>query len=116
MRTNKIPRQVPPQPWFIRHNFAVLVGGILPFGAVFIELFFYPYVHVVEPSVLHFWRLVYSFRHPVRDVRGNCNRLVLLSLVCGGLQVAVEIVLYVRELEFIRVLVFCVLFLHKSGH
>ena len=76
----------------------------------------YPDVHVVEPSVLHFWRLVYSFRHPVRDVRGNCNRLVLLSLVCGGLQVAVEIVLYVRELEFIRVLVFCVLFLHKSGH
>ena len=40
VRTNKIPRQVPPQPWFIRHNFAVLVGGILPFGAVFIELFF----------------------------------------------------------------------------
>ena len=40
VRTNKIPRQVPPQPWFIRHTFAVLVGGILPFGAVFIELFF----------------------------------------------------------------------------
>ena len=40
MRTNKIPRQIPPQPWYMHDVFFVLVGGILPFGAVFIELFF----------------------------------------------------------------------------
>merc|ERR1712084_189444 len=40
VRTNQIPRQIPAQPWFIRPVFTSLVGGILPFGAVFTELFF----------------------------------------------------------------------------
>ena len=40
VRTNKIPRQVPEQPWYMHAAFSCLVGGVLPFGAVFIELFF----------------------------------------------------------------------------
>mmetsp|Transcript_116135 Transcript_116135/g.329134 ORF Transcript_116135/g.329134 Transcript_116135/m.329134 type:complete len:629 (+) Transcript_116135:40-1926(+) len=40
VRTNQIPRQIPSQPWYIRGVFSSLVGGILPFGAVFTELFF----------------------------------------------------------------------------
>merc|ERR1719390_251100 len=40
VRTNQIPRQIPTQPWFIQPVFTSLVGGVLPFGAVFTELFF----------------------------------------------------------------------------
>jgi transmembrane 9 superfamily protein 2/4 len=40
VRTNQIPRQIPEQPWYIGPLFTSLVGGILPFGAVFTELFF----------------------------------------------------------------------------
>jgi hypothetical protein len=40
VRTNKIPRQIPEQPWYMNPLFSCLVGGVLPFGAVFIELFF----------------------------------------------------------------------------
>ncbi|XP_068677875.1 transmembrane 9 superfamily member 4-like [Montipora foliosa] len=40
VRTNQIPRQVPEQPWFMSPIPSNLLAGILPFGAVFIELFF----------------------------------------------------------------------------
>lgn len=40
VRTNQIPRQIPRQPWYIGAVFTSLVGGVLPFGAVFTELFF----------------------------------------------------------------------------
>lgn len=40
VRTNQIARQIPEQVWYLSPPFSVLVGGILPFGAVFIELFF----------------------------------------------------------------------------
>ncbi|CAI9285646.1 unnamed protein product [Lactuca saligna] len=40
VKTNKIPRQIPEQAWYMSSIFSILIGGILPFGAVFIELFF----------------------------------------------------------------------------
>jgi transmembrane 9 superfamily protein 2/4 len=40
VRVNNIPRQIPVQPWYLHPIPSVLVGGILPFGCVFIELFF----------------------------------------------------------------------------
>ncbi|KAJ8564465.1 hypothetical protein K7X08_000925 [Anisodus acutangulus] len=40
VKTNKIPRLIPLQPWYMNPLFTTLFGGILPFGAVFIELFF----------------------------------------------------------------------------
>lgn len=40
VRVNPIPRQVPPQPWYMSTVVTVIMGGSLPFGAVFIEIFF----------------------------------------------------------------------------
>eukprot|EP00252_Welwitschia_mirabilis_P005187 TRINITY_DN1567_c0_g1_i1.p1 TRINITY_DN1567_c0_g1~~TRINITY_DN1567_c0_g1_i1.p1 ORF type:complete len:644 (+),score=75.82 TRINITY_DN1567_c0_g1_i1:60-1991(+) len=40
VNTHKIPRQIPEQAWYMQPTFSILIGGILPFGAVFIELFF----------------------------------------------------------------------------
>jgi transmembrane 9 superfamily protein 2/4 len=40
VRTNQIPRQIPEQPFYLRPIPSMLMGGILPFGAIFIELYF----------------------------------------------------------------------------
>lgn len=37
---NQLPRNVPPQPWYMRTAVSSLMGGALPFAAVFIELLF----------------------------------------------------------------------------
>lgn len=38
--TSNIPRQIPDQPWYLNPSLTILLGGILPFGACFVELFF----------------------------------------------------------------------------
>ncbi|KAJ3216498.1 hypothetical protein HDU67_009365 [Dinochytrium kinnereticum] len=40
VRTNQIPRQIPEQAFYLKPIPAILMGGILPFGAIFIELYF----------------------------------------------------------------------------
>ena len=40
VRVNSIPRQIPPKPWYLRTFQAAILGGILPFGAAFVELYF----------------------------------------------------------------------------
>jgi len=40
VKVQSIPRQIPEQPWSSNPWIAPLVGGILPFGAVFTEVFF----------------------------------------------------------------------------
>ncbi|KAG6820735.1 hypothetical protein H0H93_012381 [Arthromyces matolae] len=39
-RVNAIPRQIPPGPKYLRLLPAAILGGILPFGAAFIELYY----------------------------------------------------------------------------
>ncbi|KAJ3056766.1 transmembrane 9 super member 2 [Rhizophlyctis rosea] len=40
VKTNQIPRQIPPQPPYLNKLTSAFLGGLLPFGAIFIELFF----------------------------------------------------------------------------
>ncbi|CAN9515122.1 unnamed protein product [Ophioblennius macclurei] len=40
VRTNQIPRQIPEQSFFTKPIPGIVMGGILPFGCIFIQLFF----------------------------------------------------------------------------
>jgi transmembrane 9 superfamily member 2/4 len=40
VKTSNIPRQIPDQPWFMSIPFTLFIGGLLPFGACFVELYF----------------------------------------------------------------------------
>lgn len=40
VKVNQIPRIVPPQPFYLQPLPSILLGGILPFGAIFIEFYF----------------------------------------------------------------------------
>ncbi|XP_017330589.1 transmembrane 9 superfamily member 2 isoform X1 [Ictalurus punctatus] len=40
VRTNQIPRQIPTQSFFTKPVPGIIMGGILPFGCIFIQLFF----------------------------------------------------------------------------
>jgi transmembrane 9 superfamily protein 2/4 len=39
-RVQQIPRQIPPSPKYLKPWIAMILGGMLPFGAAFIELYF----------------------------------------------------------------------------
>ncbi|KAJ4758129.1 Transmembrane 9 superfamily member [Rhynchospora pubera] len=56
VKTNKIPRQIPEHAWYMNPVFSILIGGILPFGAVFIELFF-----ILTSIWLHQFYYIFGF-------------------------------------------------------
>ncbi|XP_015793422.1 transmembrane 9 superfamily member 3 [Tetranychus urticae] len=39
-RVNAVPRPIPEKKWFMEPEMIVLLGGILPFGSIFIEMYF----------------------------------------------------------------------------
>jgi transmembrane 9 superfamily protein 3 len=39
-RVNAVPRPIPEKKWFMEPTVIVLLGGILPFGSIFIEMYF----------------------------------------------------------------------------
>lgn len=56
VRTNQIARHIPDQVWYTHPAFSIALGGILPFGAVCIELFF-----IMSAMWLHQLYLVFGF-------------------------------------------------------
>jgi len=73
VRTNQIPRQIPDQVWYMSPLFSVLMGGVLPFGAVFIELFF-----ILTSIWLHQFYYIFGFLAIV---------FVILILTCAEITV-----------------------------
>jgi len=39
-RINQVPRQIPEKKWYLQPWVHVVLGGILPFGSIFIEMYF----------------------------------------------------------------------------
>lgn len=78
VRTNQIARQIPTQPWYLTVPIAYAIGGVLPFGAVFIEVFF-----IMSALWLHQIYYVFGFLF-----------LVLLILVITVAQVTISVIYF----------------------
>merc|ERR1719188_929795 len=74
VRTNPIPRKIPELPWYSKPVFTSLVGGILPFGAVFTELFF-----IMSSLWLHQFYYLFGFLALV---------LAILLITCAEISIA----------------------------
>merc|ERR1711904_750151 len=75
VRTSKIARNIPEQPWFVQSGFVCLVGGILPFGSVFTELFF-----IMSSIWQHQFYYLFGFLVLV---------LLILCITCAEISIAV---------------------------
>jgi len=73
VRVNPLPREIPQQPWFFRPGFTALVGGSLPFCAVFTELFF-----IMSSVWQHQFYYIFGFLALV---------LVILIVTCAELSI-----------------------------
>ena len=69
VRTNQIPRQIPKAPWFMNTTITCLIGGILPFAAVSVELYF-----IMSALWLHHIYYIFGFLFVVM--------CVLVAYVC----------------------------------
>lgn len=73
VRTNQIARHIPEQVWYTHPAFSVALGGVLPFGAVCIELFF-----IMSAMWLHQLYLVFGFLFAV---------LLILIVTCAEITI-----------------------------
>ncbi|OLQ05861.1 Transmembrane 9 superfamily member 4 [Symbiodinium microadriaticum] len=92
VRTNQIPRQIPVQNWFMRPAITIAVGGVLPFGAVFTELFF-----IMSSIWQHQFYYLFGFLALV---------LVILLITCAEIAMALpgaQLVLECLDILVLRV-------------
>lgn len=73
VKTNQIARHIPDQVWYTNPYFSVALGGILPFGAVCIELFF-----IMTAMWLHQLYFVFGFLFIV---------LIILIVTCAEITI-----------------------------
>merc|ERR1719316_2424044 len=73
VRVNPVPRLIPAQPWYFSATGNILMGGMLPFGAAFTELFF-----ILTSIWMHQFYYLFGFLALV---------LVILFITCGEITV-----------------------------
>lgn len=61
VRTNQIARHIPDQVWYTHPLFSIALGGILPFGAVCIELFFIMSAMWLHQVSFTFFQVIFYF-------------------------------------------------------
>lgn len=71
--TSNIPRQIPDQPWFMSTTCTILIGGILPFGSCFVELYY-----ILASVWMEFYYYVFGFLFLV---------FVILILTCAEITI-----------------------------
>merc|ERR1712110_1262356 len=74
VRTNQMSREVPQQPWYVHPIVTMLIGGVLPFGAVFTELFF-----IMSSLWQHQFYYLFGFLALV---------LIILMITCAEISIA----------------------------
>jgi transmembrane 9 superfamily protein 2/4 len=75
INVNKIARAVPPQPWYLHPVVVLLLAGLLPFGAVYCELYF-----ILSSIWLNQYYYVFGFLMLV---------FVILALTCAEIAIVV---------------------------
>jgi transmembrane 9 superfamily protein 2/4 len=73
VRTNLIPRAIPPQSWYMHPIICWALGGILPFGAVSVELYF-----IMSALWLHHIYYIFGFLFMV---------VIVLILTCAEISI-----------------------------
>jgi len=92
-----VPRQVPDQVWYLKPSFVMMVGGVLPFGAVFVEVFF-----ILSSLWMNYYYYVFGFL---------LLAFVILIVTCA--EIAIVLTYFqVRGLPGVRV---CGLHTHSAG-
>lgn len=144
IKANTIPRQIPPQSWYIRSVQAMLLAGFVPFMVIFIELMFvfkslwvdksgYYYVFgfmavvsvlllvtVVEVTIVATYiQLCSEVRCPLTMSPGPFLRLncrARLMPLSAELPLVVAVVLRRRFLRTLDLRLFALLLLHEATH
>lgn len=73
VRTNQIPRQIPDQPLYLNWTVSMAIAGILPFGAIFIELYY-----IMSSIWLHKFYYLFGFLFLV---------VIVLVITCSQLSI-----------------------------
>ncbi|AQK71657.1 Transmembrane 9 superfamily member 1 [Zea mays] len=93
-RVKTIPRPIPEKKWYLTPSVIALMGGLLPFGSIFIEMYFvFTSFWNYKTGLLCLWVHVagLSDTHHCHHMCNNCRYIFLAK--CGELPLAMDFIL-----------------------